>query len=137
MPRTSVLLAATLLAAGALAGCGGPGSAGDSGSAGGTGSSKGTATATPGSNGTPTIDITVKNGRITPQGAQVRVKAGAKLTFHVVADAKGEIHVHSSPEHEFEYPAGTTDETITLDQPGVVDVESHTLDKLVVQLEVR
>ncbi|MCW2818231.1 MAG: hypothetical protein JWR42_1018 [Marmoricola sp.] len=134
MPRTCVLLTATLLAAGSLAGCGG---AGDSGSGDATGSSSGTATATPGSNGTPTIDITVKDGTITPRGAQVRVKAGAELTFHVVADAEGEIHVHSSPEHEFEYPVGTTDETITLDQPGVVDVESHTLDKLVVQLEVR
>ncbi|GAB3656528.1 hypothetical protein GCM10027596_10840 [Nocardioides korecus] len=130
MRRTSVLITATLLAAGSLAGCGG--SSGSSS----TGSS-GTATATPGADGTPTIDITVKNGKITPQGAQVRVKAGAKLTFHVTADAKGEIHVHSSPEHEFEYTAGTTDETITLDSRGVVDVESHTLDKLVVQLEVR
>ncbi|MCW2865907.1 MAG: hypothetical protein JWR20_95 [Marmoricola sp.] len=137
MPRTSVLLATSLLTATSLlglSGCGGSGSASDGGSA---GASSGTRTATPGPDGTPAIDITVKNGKITPQGAQVRVKAGAELTFHVVADASGEIHVHSSPEHEFEYTAGTTDETITLDQPGVVDVESHTLDKLVVQLEVR
>ena len=134
MRRTSVLITATLLAAGTLAGCGGSSGSGGSGSAGG---SSGTVTATPGTNGTPTIDITVENGKITPQGAQVRVKAGAELTFHVRADAKGEIHVHSSPEHEFEYTPGTTDETITLDQPGVVDVESHTLDKLVLQLEVR
>ena len=45
--------------------------------------------------------------------------------------------MHSSPEQEIEYDAGTTDKTLTIDQPGVVDVESHTLDKLIVQLEVR
>ena len=54
-----------------------------------------------------------------------------------MADKAGEIHVHSSPEQELQYAAGTTDKTITLDQPGVVEMESHTLDKLIAQLEVR
>ena len=45
--------------------------------------------------------------------------------------------MHSSPEQEIEYSAGTTDKTLTLDQPGVVEVESHSLDKLILQLEVR
>ena len=45
--------------------------------------------------------------------------------------------MHSSPEQEIEYAAGTTDKTLTIDQPGVVDVESHHLEKLIVQLEVR
>ncbi len=128
MSRAPLLVSAVLLAGAVLTGCGGSGD---------TGGSSATATATPGADGTPTIDITVKDGTITPQGKKVEVKAGAKLTFHVTADSKGEVHVHSSPEHEFEYAPGTTNETITLDQPGVVDVESHTLDKLIVQLEVR
>ena len=45
--------------------------------------------------------------------------------------------MHSSPEQEIEYGAGTTDKTLTIEQPGVVDVESHHLDQLIVQLEVR
>ena len=32
---------------------------------------------------------------------------------------------------------GMTEKTLTIDQPGLVDVEIHSLDKLVVQLEVR
>ena len=87
--------------------------------------------------GATTIDITFEGGQVTPQGAKIQVKAGKPVTFHIVADKPGELHVHSSPEQEYAYPAGTTDKTLTLDQPGVVDVESHTLDKLVAQLEVR
>ena len=83
------------------------------------------------------IDVTFKGDTVTPQGASIKVKAGKPIKLHIVADKPGELHVHSSPEHEIEYPAGTTDKTITIDQPGVVEMESHTLDKLVAQLEVR
>ena len=55
----------------------------------------------------------------------------------VTADAAGEIHVHSDPALELEYHKGETRLKIgATDQPGTVDVESHTLDKVIVQLEV-
>ena len=66
-----------------------------------------------------------------------KVKAGKPIKLHIVADEPGELHVHSSPEQEIEYPAGTSDKTLKIDQPGVVEVESHTLDTVIVQLEVR
>jgi hypothetical protein len=103
----------------------------------GSGSGKDQAAAKTDSSGTTTIDITFKGDTVTPQGTTIQVKAGKPIKLHIVADKPGELHVHSSPEHEFEYKAGTTDETITLDQPGLVDMESHTHDKLVAQLEVR
>jgi hypothetical protein len=89
------------------------------------------------SSGTSTLDVTFKGDKVTPQGVTVKVTAGKPLKLHIVADKPGELHVHSSPEQEIEYPAGTTDKTITLEQPGTVEMESHTLDKLVAQLEVR
>ena len=89
------------------------------------------------SSGTSTVDITFKGDTVDPEGAKVEVKAGDPLKLHITADKPGEIHVHSSPEQELEYSAGTTDKTLTLDQPGVVEVESHSLDKLILQLEVR
>lgn len=92
---------------------------------------------TKGTDGTTTIDVTVKGDTIDPDGGTLKVEKGKPLTLHITADAAGEIHVHSTPEQELEYAAGTSDKTITIDQPGVVDVESHTLDKLIVQLEVR
>ena len=45
--------------------------------------------------------------------------------------------MHSTPEQELSYEAGTTDLPLTIDQPGIVDVESHDLDLVIVQLEVR
>ena len=99
-----------------------------------------TATETPTDTVTPeaqTIDITVSGDTVTPSGERVDAKVGEEIILHVTADAPGEIHVHSSPEQELEYEAGTTDLPLTIDQPGLVDVESHTLDMVIVQLEVR
>lgn len=83
------------------------------------------------------IDITVEGDTVDPSGERVDAAVGEEITMRVTADAPGEIHVHSTPEQEFEYDAGTTDLPLTIDQPGLVDVESHTLDMVIVQLEVR
>lgn len=84
-----------------------------------------------------TIEITIKDGTVEPNGERVEAAVGQPITLKVTADAPGEIHVHSTPEQEIEYDAGTSSHTLTIDKPGVVDVESHTLDKTIVQLEVR
>ena len=84
-----------------------------------------------------TIDITFKGDTVDPNGVQEKVKAGKPITLHIVADKPGELHVHSSPEQEIEYDAGTSDKLLTIDRPGIVEVESHTLEQLVVVLEVR
>ncbi len=103
------------------------------------GSDDGSSTVTPkkSTSGETTLDITFKGDTVDPQGASVEIEAGKPVKLHIVADQPGELHIHSSPEQELAYEAGTTDKTITIDQPGVVEVESHTLDKLVAQLEVR
>ena len=84
-----------------------------------------------------TIDITFKGDTVDPNGVQKKVKAGKPITLHIVADKPGELHVHSSPEQQIEYDAGTSDKKLTIDRPGIVEVESHTLEQLVVVLEVR
>ncbi|MCW2794953.1 hypothetical protein [Nocardioides sp.] len=91
-----------------------------------------------GSTGTKSITVTVTGDSVTPNGDRVQVAVGQKIDLVVTADAPGEIHVHSSPEQEFQYKAGT--ETLHLDpidKPSIVDVESHTLEKTIVQLEAR
>ncbi|MCW2827030.1 MAG: hypothetical protein JWQ67_646 [Marmoricola sp.] len=103
----------------------------------GSGSSGNASSTEPDASGTTTMDITFKGNTVTPQGASVKVKAGKPLKLHIVADKPGELHVHSSPEQQIAYKAGTTDATLTLDKPGIVEMESHNLDKLVAQLEVR
>lgn len=88
------------------------------------------------SNGTPTIDITIKGDNVQPDGAEVKVERGKPIKLHITADKAGELHVHSSPEQHIEFGKGTTEKTLTIKQPGVVDVEDHALDKLIVQLQV-
>jgi hypothetical protein len=87
--------------------------------------------------GTQQIKVTFRGDSVTPSGERVEVAAGKPVELVVTADAPGELHVHSSPEQELEYDAGTTTLELTIDQPGVVDVESHDLEKTIVQLEVR
>ena len=83
------------------------------------------------------VRIKVTADSVTPTGTQVQASAGKPVTFVITAAAAGEIHVHSTPEHMIEYPAGTSAVSLTFKNPGVIDVESHTLDKLIVQLQVR
>lgn len=108
---------AVLLAGAALTGC----SSGSSGGATGT---------------NQTIHVTFKGDSVTPNGDRVKVAMNKPVVFEINADKAGEIHVHSSPEQHIDYPAGKSTRKITIDKPGVVDVESHALDKTIVQLEV-
>ncbi|MCB8958215.1 MAG: hypothetical protein H6529_17270 [Nocardioides sp.] len=121
--RRALAALTVLLCAVALAACGGSGS--DSGSdSGGTTAPK-------------VIEVTISGESVTPNGERVEVATGQDVELEVTADEAGEIHVHSDPEQELEYDAGTSTVTIKgIDTPGTVDVESHSLDKVIVQLEV-
>ena len=83
------------------------------------------------------VEITFEDGEVTPNGDRIEVDAGQPIDLEVTADEPGEIHVHSDPEQEFEYVAGNTTLEIQIDRPGVVAVESHDLDQVIVQLEVK
>ena len=89
------------------------------------------------SSGTKTINITFSGDTVTPNGERVSVAAGQPIELVVKADKAGEIHVHSSPEQELEYGVGTTTLKLTIDKPGIIEVESHSLDKTILQLEVQ
>ena len=123
MRRTTALVSALLLILLSLTAC-----SDDSGSTGSTGSS--------GSGGKVTIDITVKDGKVTPHGDRVKAKVGQPVTLNIDADTSGEIHVHSSPGQEIAFDKGTSTKKVTIDQPGIVDVEDHALEQVIVQLEV-
>ena len=87
---------------------------------------------------TKTIDVTITGDSVTPNGDRVSVQVDQPIELVVKAEAEGEIHVHSDPEHELEYAAGTTTlPSFEIDKPGIVEVESHELEKTIVQLEVK
>ena len=125
MRRLHHLMAAVILvlvASFGLAACGSSNSSGGSGSA----------------TDPLVIDITFKGDQTTPNGSVIKASVNQPISLHVTADAPGEIHVHSSPEQEFEYKAGTSTLKLTpIAAPGVVTVESHTLGKVLFKLQVR
>ena len=83
------------------------------------------------------VEITFEDGTVEPNGDRVDVDAGQPIDLEVTADEPGEIHIHSDPEQEIPYDEGNQTIKIQIDKPGVVEVESHELDQVIVQLEVR
>ncbi len=90
-----------------------------------------------GSDETVVVEITVKDGEITPKGDRIKAAAGQPIDLVVTADAPGSLHMHSDPEQEFAYDVGTETFPISIDRPGVIEVESHDPAQIIVQLEIR
>ena len=84
------------------------------------------------------VEITFEDGEVTPNGERIDVAPGQPVELQVTADEPGEIHIHSDPEHELAYDEGTqTLDQFEIDRPGIVVVESHNLEQVIVQLEVK
>jgi len=81
------------------------------------------------------IDITIEGDDVTPNGKQIAVPINEPIELHITADRAGELHVHTAPEVEIEFEAGETTESLTIDRPGVVTVELHDSEKIVMELE--
>lgn len=88
---------------------------------------------------TKTLPVTIANGDANPDGEVVRVERGQKIVFKVTTDAQAQMHVHSVPEHSFEFTAGesTTTQPFSIDKSGVYEVELHDPALQVYRLEVR
>lgn len=140
MSRRLLAAAAPLVLALALAGCGGGEDSPETGPASSpsspTTSETPTETPTQAPAGT-TIELTRESDVFDPNGARVEAQAGEPIVLVITADEPGELHVHSTPEQEVDYEAGTSTHELTIDTPGVVEVESHEPHGIVLQLEVR
>jgi len=84
-----------------------------------------------------TVAVTREGDSFTPNGARVELGVDQTLVLTIDADEAGELHVHSTPEQEVAYEEGASEHEITIDRPGVLEVESHDPDVIVMQLEVR
>lgn len=85
----------------------------------------------------PVVEVTIDGDTVIPKGDRIDAKVGQPVTFIVTSDRAGGLHVHSSPEQSPEFEKGTTTIEVTVDKPGIVEVEEHESDALIVQLEVR
>ena len=83
------------------------------------------------------VKVTIKGDSVTPQSKAINASVGQPIVLDVTSNRNGELHVHSSPEHEFEVAPGHSKYTFTLQQPGLVDVEEHVSNVLVLRITVQ
>ena len=127
MRLSSLAAPLVLVLAASLTGCGGGDDADPPASSGGANSE----------GDTVAVTVTREGDEFTPNGERVELEVDQTLVLTVDADEAGEIHVHSTPEQEIAYDAGTSEHELVIDRPGVVEVESHEPDVVLLQLEVR
>jgi hypothetical protein len=133
---TRTLTVLTASAALLLAGCGGSTDSASSSSA----SAAPSASAPAGSPapGQLVVDLTIAGGKATPTNEQLQATVGEPIVFRVTSDAEDELHVHSTPEHEFEIKAaGGQSFQFSVEVPGRVDVELHKLNTTIATIQVR
>ena len=84
------------------------------------------------------VDVTIKDGKVTPTNEQLRAGVKEQVVIRVNSDAADELHVHSTPEHSFNIEAKPNQSfQFTVDVPGKVDVELHKLDKTIATIQVQ
>jgi hypothetical protein len=86
-----------------------------------------------------TIDITISDGQVDPNGKKIDVQRGQTIVLKVTSDEDDEIHAHIGDQgYEFEVKGGkTTRGEFVVSDPGRFEVESHHLEKVIVILNVR
>jgi len=94
---------------------------------------------TPGSSGsvnTVAIKVAVANDNVSPAPTKIPVPLGSRVVLTVTSDVADEVHVHG---YELEKPVkagGSATFDFIADQAGVFPVETHTSEKLLLQLQV-
>jgi hypothetical protein len=84
------------------------------------------------------IDVTIKEGKVTPTNEQLQAAAKEQIVVRVNSDVADELHVHSTPDHKFTVDAKPNQTfQFTVDVPGKVDVELHHLDKTIATIAVQ
>jgi plastocyanin len=83
------------------------------------------------------INVSVRDGEVTPKPHRVDVTQGATVRLQVTSDVDDELHVHGFDVEEPLEAGRTTTVELTADQPGVFEVETHETELELLQLEVR
>jgi plastocyanin len=86
-----------------------------------------------------TIDITIADGQVTPNGKKIDIDVGQTIVLNVTSDQHDEVHAHTEGDgFELEVPAGKkVSGEFTINSPGSYEVESHHLEKVIAILNAR
>ncbi|MFL6061556.1 MAG: hypothetical protein ACJ72E_10015 [Marmoricola sp.] len=82
------------------------------------------------------IKVTIDTSSLSPVGAEAKISRNQPVVLEIHASVAGQLHVHSSPEQHIDFGVGDSQITLSFDKPGVIAVEDHALNQLIVQLEV-
>lgn len=84
------------------------------------------------------VDVTIKDGDATPANEQLQAGAKEQIIIRVNSDVADELHVNSTPEHNFNVEAKPMQSfQFTVDAPGKVDVVLHKLNKTIATIQVQ
>lgn len=83
------------------------------------------------------IEVEIEGDEISPGGKRIDASTGEPVTLRITSDRAAELHVHALPEQEIEVAKGESTVEITVENPGLVDVEEHETGVVILQLEVR
>ncbi|MDP9822479.1 hypothetical protein [Nocardioides massiliensis] len=83
------------------------------------------------------LGIEVAGDSISPNAIKTSLPAGGILTLRITADRSGEFHVHARPESYMQFGPGETTKSVTLENPGMVEIEEHDTGFTIAIIEVR
>ncbi len=86
---------------------------------------------------TDTIQVAVKDGKVTPATHRVPVAKGDTVKLVVTTDTADEVHVHGVDIEKATSPGKPVTITFVAKDPGIYDVETHDSGLQLLQLEVR
>ena len=82
------------------------------------------------------VDVVLSNGKVTPNGATIKVRTGQTVLLTGSGDTKDSLHLHGYDKSLDITPGRKTNLVFTADTPGVFELETHESDKLVAKLQV-
>ncbi|MDX6237015.1 MAG: hypothetical protein QOG10_1830 [Kribbellaceae bacterium] len=83
-----------------------------------------------------TINVTIANGKVNPNGATIQVKAGQTVLVTAVSDTAEELHIHGYNKLLELSPGKPASVKFTANMKGTFEMETHKSGKLVAKLAV-